>query len=183
MNGLYRTFRSLWLRRGDSDFDYVSIGDVNENGLIDASDISVAATRIGDGVYEKPENTIDGTITIAADKKNYKAGEEVVITISGKGLANVNAFGLALPYDVSEYEYVGIEAIGTGNMANYSKNRLHTNGETVIYPTFINEGNQDTISGDIELVKVTLKAKKNVKFNLKAVDGVIVDKHLNTVKF
>ena len=59
------------LRKGDSDFDYVSIGDVNENGLIDASDISVAATRIGDGVYEKPENTVAGTISIAADKKSY----------------------------------------------------------------------------------------------------------------
>lgn len=34
-----------------------------------------------------------------------------------------------------------------------------------------------------ELVKVTLKAKKNLKFNIEAVDGFIVDKHLNTVKF
>ena len=68
-------------------------------------------------------------------------------------------------------------------MANYSKNRLHTNGETVVYPTFINEGNQDTLNGDIELVKVTMKSKKNVKFNIKAVDGVIVDKHLNTIRF
>ena len=33
------------------------------------------------------------------------------------------------------------------------------------------------------LVKVTLKAKKNLKFNIEAVDGMIVDKHLNTVKF
>ena len=39
------------------------------------------------------------------------------------------------------------------------------------------------ISGDRELVKVTLKAKKNLKFNIEAVDGFIVDKHLNTVKF
>ncbi len=171
------------LRKGDSDFDYVSIGDVNENGTIDASDISVAATRIGDGVYEKPENTIGGTITIAADKKSCKAGEEVVITISGQNLANVNAFGLALPYNPAEYDYVGIEAIGTGNMANYSKNRLHTNGETAVYPTFVNEGNQATLNGDVELAKITLKAKKNVKFNIKAVNGVIVDKHLNTVKF
>ena len=68
-------------------------------------------------------------------------------------------------------------------MANYSKNRLHTNGETVVYPTFINEGNQGTLNGDIELVKVTMKAKKNVKFNIKAIDGVIVDKHLNTIRF
>ena len=171
------------LRKGDSDFDYVSIGDVNENGRIDAADISVAATRIGDGVYEKPYNTVAGTITVAADKKNYKAGEEVVITISGQGLANVNAFGIALPYNPAEYDYVGIEAIGTGSMANYSKNRLHTNGETVVYPTFINEGNQGTLNGDIELVKVTMKSKKNVKFNIKAVDGVIVDKHLNTIRF
>lgn len=171
------------LRNGDSDFDYVSIGDVNENGRIDASDISVAATRIGDGVYEKPENTIAGTITIAADKKSYKAGEEVVITISGRGLANLNAFGLALPYSPAEYDYIGTEPIGTGNMANYSKNRMHTNGDTTVYPTFINEGNQATVNGDVELAKVTLKAKKNVKFNIKATDGVIVDKHLNTIKF
>lgn len=36
---------------------------------------------------------------------------------------------------------------------------------------------------DIELARVTLKAKKNVKFNINAVDGMLVDKHLNTVKF
>ena len=171
------------LRKSDSDFDYISIGDINENGLIDAYDISVAATRIGDGVYEKAGNKVAGSITIAADKNRYHAGEEVVITISGHGLANVNAFSLALPYDASEYEYVGIEALNTANMANYSKNRLHSNGNTAVYPTFINEGNQGTINGDCELVKVTLKAKKNIKFNINAVDGVIVDKHLNTVKF
>lgn len=171
------------LRKSDSDFEYVSIGDVNENGLIDAYDISVAATRIGDGVYEHTENTVAGNITIAADKKSYKAGEEVVITISGQGLANVNAFGLTLPYNPAEYEYVGIEAGETGNMSNYSKNRLHSNGDTAVYPTFINEGNQSTIGGDCTLAKVTLKAKKNVKFNIKATNGVIVDKHLNSIKF
>jgi hypothetical protein len=88
-----------------------------------------------------------------------------------------------LPYNPAEYDYVGIEAIGTGSMANYSKNRMHTNGETIVYPTFVNEGNQNTVNGDVELAKVTLKAKKNVKFKIKAVDGIIVDKHLNTTKF
>ena len=171
------------LRKSDSDFDYISIGDINENGLIDAYDISVAATRIGDGVWEKPDNTIAGNITVTADKKAYKAGEDVVITIKGEGLANMNAFSLALPYDANEYEYVSIEAAGTGSMKNYSKNRMHGNGETAVYPTFINEGNQDTVNGNAELVRVTLKAKKNVKFNINAVDGVIVDKHLNTLKF
>mgnify|MGYP003292409429 FL=1 len=171
------------LRKSDSDFDYISIGDINENGLVDAYDISVAATRIGDGVYESSENVAAGKITIVADKKSYKAGEDVVITIKGEQLANVNAFSLALPYDANEFEFVGVEAIATGSMKNYSKNRLHGNGTTVVYPTFVNEGNQLTIGGDIELAKVTLKAKKNVKFNIKAIDGMIVDKHLNAVKF
>ena len=171
------------LRKSDSDFDYISIGDINENGLIDAYDISVAATRIGDGVYERPENIIGGSIAIAADKRSYDAGEEVVITISGNNLQNANAFSLALPYDAADYEFVGIEALNTANMANYSKNRMHGNGETAVYPTFINEGNQATIGGNVALAKVTLKAKRKVKFDLKAIDGIIVDKHLNTVKF
>ena len=171
------------LRKSDSDFDYISIGDINENGLIDAYDISVAATRIGDGVYERAENVVAGTIAIAADKKSYKAGETVVITIKGTALANVNALGFALPYNANEYEYVKTEAVNAGAMKNYSKNRLHGNGETAVYPTFVNEGNQGTLNGDVEIATITLKAKKNIKFNLKAIDGVIVDKHLNSVKF
>ena len=135
---------------------------------------------MGDGVYEKAENTIAGNMNISADKESYKAGEDVVITISANGFANVNAFSLALPYNANEYEYVGIEAVGTGNMKNYSKNRMHGNGETAVYPTFINEGNQGTVNGDGALVKVTLRAKTDIVFNIADVDGVIVDKHLNT---
>ena len=171
------------LRKSDSDFEYISIGDINENGLIDAYDISTAATRIGDGVYEKPENKVAGTLTVEADKKSYKAGEDVVITVKGKALANVNALSIALPYDVNEYEYVGIEALNVAGMSNYSKNRLHSNGNTAVYPTFVNEGNRVTLNGDVEIAKITLKAKKNTKFNIKAIDGMIVDKHLNCIKF
>ena len=171
------------LRKSDSDFEYISIGDINENGLIDAYDISTAATRIGDGVYEKPENKVAGSLCIEADKKSYKAGEDVVITVKGKALANVNALSIALPYDVKEYEYVGIEALNVAGMNNYSKNRLHSNGNTAVYPTFVNEGNRVTLNGDVEIAKITLKAKKNIKFNIKAIDGIIVDKHLNSIKF
>ena len=171
------------LRKSDSDFEYISIGDINENDLIDAYDISVAATRIGDGVYEKRENIASGNITIFADKKSYKTGETVIITIKGNNLANVNAFSLALPYNTNEYEYIGIETIETGSLKNYSKNRMHSNGDTVIYPTFVNEGNQNTVNGNLELARIKLIAKKNIKFNIEAVDGIIVDKHLNSIRF
>ncbi|MBO5262880.1 MAG: DUF5110 domain-containing protein [Bacteroidaceae bacterium] len=171
------------LRNSDSDFEYVSIGDMNENGIIDAYDISVAATRIDDGAYANPAQAVAGTITIAADKKNYKAGEEVTLTIKGTGLANVNAFGFAIPYDSNDYEYVTVNAMNTANMENYTKNRLHGNGTTAVYPTFVNVADQPTLNGDVEIATITLKAKKNIKFNLKATDGVIVDKNLNCIKF
>ncbi len=171
------------LRNSDNDFEYVSIGDMNENGLIDAYDISVAATRIEDGAYANPAQVVAGTITIAADKKNYKAGEEVTITIKGENLANVNALGFAIPYNSEEYEYVTVKAVNTANMNNYTKNRMHGNGTTAVYPTFVNVADRPTLNGNVEIATITLKAKKNIKFNLKATDGVIVDKNLNSIKF
>lgn len=182
-NDLISYLNYTGLRNSDSDFEYVSIGDINENGLIDAYDISVAATRIEDGVYANPEEIVAGNISIIADKNSYKAGEEVVITIKGTGLSNVNAISLAIPYDSNEYEYVTTKATNTANMSNYTKNRLHNNDDTAVYPTFVNVANQPTLNGDIDIATITLKAKKNIKFNLKSIDGIIVDKNLNTIRF
>lgn len=170
------------LRSSDNDFEYISIGDLNGNGLIDAYDISTVATKLNDGVNAHGA-TIAGAITISSDKKNYKAGEEVVITVKGENMLSVNAMSFALPYDANDYEYVGVEALNTAQMQNLSKNRLHGNGTTAVYPTLVNVGEQAVIEGNADLMKITLKAKRNVKFNLKAVDGLLVDKALNCVEF
>ena len=43
------------LRKGDGDFDgYVSVGDVNRNGMIDAEDISNVATQLEGGAGTNP---------------------------------------------------------------------------------------------------------------------------------
>ena len=83
----------------------------------------------------------------------------------------------------SDFEYVTVKTINTANMSNYTKNRLHGNGTTAIYPTFVNVADQPTLNGDVEIVTITLKAKKNIKLDLKAIDGVLVDKNLNSIKF
>lgn len=51
------------LRRGDSDFDYVSAGDINRNGLIDAYDISVVATQLEDGIENPGTDRVAGTLS------------------------------------------------------------------------------------------------------------------------
>lgn len=170
------------LRNSDSDFDYISIGDVNENGLIDAYDISVVATKLNDGVNAQGA-AVGGNITISADKKNYKAGEQVTIIVKGSNMQHINAFSLALPYNTEDYEFISIEPLNVGSMQNFSKNRMHSNGKTGIYPTFVNVGEQPALEGDADLVKITLKAKHNIRFAIETADGILIDKALNSITY
>lgn len=147
------------LRRGDGDFDYVSMGDVNRNGLLDAYDISVVATRL-DGGIENPADEIDGTISISSPKKNYAGGEEITLTLKGTAMKNVNALSAAIPYDPAELEFVGIEPVAAAGMLNMTYDRLHTNGDKVLYPTFVNIGDKPTLNGDKTIALIRFKARK-----------------------
>lgn len=168
------------LRRGDGDFEYVSMGDVNRNGLLDAFDISVVATTL-DGGMENASADIAGTLTIVPDKKSYNVGDEVVLTIMGEDLVNVNAFSMAIPYNPSDYEYVGIEAEAASGMRNMTNDRLHTDGEKVLYPTFVNIGQKATVSGTQSLAKIRFKANKRGAFTPVAEKQILVSPAL-TVK-
>ncbi len=172
------------LRKGDAEFDgYVSVGDVNKNGLIDAYDISNVTTLLNGGVNESRSGQVAGSLVLKADKASYKAGDTVRITVSGKDLANVNALSFALPYDTKDYEYAGMELVDMKNMTDLTKDRLHTNGTKALYPTFANQGNEFLLEGSGKLFVIKFVAKRNVKFNLTAKDGILVDRRLGTVEF
>lgn len=172
------------LRKGDSDYEgYISKGDLNMNGLIDAYDISNVAIALETGVSSRKVPTVEGSISIKADKKVYNAGETVEIKVSGKGLRSVNALSFALPYEQQDMEYVGTDAQGMKEMKNLTYDRLHTNGNKSLYPTFVNLGEQEYVEGDVELMTIRFKAKRKFTLNLKATDGMLVDKYLNTVEF
>ncbi len=172
------------LRKGDSDFDgYVSVGDVNKNGLIDAYDISNVTTLLNGGVNESRSGDVAGSLVLKADKATYAAGDTVRITVSGKDLANVNALSFALPYDTKDYEYAGLELVNMKNMTDLTKDRLHTNGTKALYPTFANQGNEFLLEGSETLFVIKFVAKRRVKFALKAQDGLLVDRRLGTVEF
>ena len=171
------------LRTIDGDFDYVSIGDVNKNGLIDAFDISVVATEL-DGGVRASNDKVAGSLELTPNVKAYKAGDIVEIKVSGKDLNAVNALGFSLPYNTAEFEYVGVELIGMKDMVNLTYDRLHSNGQKALYPTFVNRGNKALLdNGSHHLFTIKLKAKKAGKFNLKAIDGILVDRNLGTVTF
>lgn len=172
------------LRKGDADFEgYISNGDINRNGLIDAYDISQAATQLEDGVGDDKGAKVEGRLRIQADKKEYKKGDIVKITVKGDKLRGVNALSFALPYNPQDYDFEGVELKDMKQMENLTNDRLHTNGVKALYPTFVNLGNKETLEGSKELFVLKLKAKRHVKFNLKPTDGILVDKNLDSKKF
>ena len=172
------------LRQGDADFEgYISNGDLNRNGLIDAYDISAVATRLEGGIAPQRSDTLQGTVTLSTAKKSYKAGETIDIVVRGQGLNGVNALSFALPYDATAYEFAGIEADAVSDMRNLTNDRLHTNGVKALYPTFVNIGDRKTLQGDSVLFTIRLKAKKDVKFDLKAQDGMLVNKTMEYIGF
>lgn len=171
------------LRKGDGDFDgYISNGDINRNGLIDAFDISVVATQLEEGVEVNGQEQVSGTLEIKANKRSFNAGETLEVTVKGIDLKNVNALSFAIPYDAQQWEFAGIENIGLKQMENLTYDRLHTNGTKALYPTFVNLGNKETLEGSQDLFIIQFKAKKKGNFNMESKDCILVDKLLNTTE-
>ncbi|MBD8389299.1 TIM-barrel domain-containing protein [Dysgonomonas sp. BGC7] len=172
------------LRSGDADFEgYISNGDINKNGLIDAYDISVLATQLDGGIDNKKVDNVEGSIELSTTKQTYNKDEIIEIHVKGTNLLSVNALSFALQYDPQYYEFVGVQSLNMKEMDNLTNDRLHTNGVKSLYPTFVNIGNKETIEGTSDLFIIKLKAKRKIKFELKATDGFLVDKNLNTHKF
>lgn len=167
------------LRKGDSDFEgYVSIGDINQNDLIDAYDIAVAVAQMNENQSSK-EPVVEGKISIQMDKNQYAKGDTITILVKGSDLKSVNALSFAIPYEQKDLDFVGIEPIAVSKMDNFSKDRLHTFGEKSLYPTFVNVENTQSINGTTDLMKIKFKAKKDLKPNFKLKDVILVDKNLN----
>lgn len=184
MNDFTSYMNYTGLRHGDADFEgYVSNGDVNRNGLIDAYDISVVATQLRGGVEKEKTPQVEGTLQLSTPKQNYKRDEIIEVRVKGLNLRSVNALSFALPYNQQDYEFIGVEPLNMNALENLTNDRLHTNGTKALYPTFVNIGEKKTLEGDADLFVLKFKAKNALKFNLKIQDGLLVDKHLNTRKF
>lgn len=181
------------LRKGDPEFDgYVSAGDINHDGRIDVSDISVVATQVRGGA-EQALRRFAGALRLEVNKStgqqvnksraiDLKAGETLTLNVVGEGLSEVNAFGFALPYNAADLEFVEATPIATKEMENITNDRLHANGDKVLYPTFVNTGDRPTLSGDGTLCTLTFRARRACKVTLTPQNIVLVDKMLNEIK-
>ena len=63
-----------------------------------------------------------------------------------------------------------------------TNDRLHTNGTKALYTTYVNNGDKEPVEGTSELFVLKFKARRDMKFQPKLTDGMVVDKKLNTKK-
>lgn len=167
------------LKKGDSDFDgYISNGDINGNGLIDAYDISNVATQLEGGVTDKDMRQPAGTITYTYNKAAYQAGDEVTVTVKGTGLQAVNALSLVMPYDLKTMQYTKTDPVAVKDMRNMTYDRHHTDGSQVLYPTFVNIGQQPTIEGSATLFVIHFKALRAFRAPKASTKGMLVSNNL-----
>ena len=167
------------LRTKDADFGYISIGDINKNGLIDAYDISTVGTVLDGGVYPSSK-VVSGRVTLSTDRTTFTEGEEIKILVTGNDLKQVNALSLALPYDATLVRYIGMRLIGMKDLVNLSYDRLHSDGSKELLPTFVNRGNNFLLE-DGDLFEITFRALKSGSWMPGAVDGLLVDRNLNSI--
>ncbi len=168
------------LRQGDGDFEgYISKGDLNGNGLIDVYDISAVAVELESGVSSRSVPPVAGSVSVVS----AWVGDELRLTLTGSALQSVNGISFCIPYDPNEFEYLGVEPTSVAQMHNMTRDRLHTNGEKAVYPTFVNLGEQPYTEGDVELLTVRFRAKGSTRGTLSVTDLMLVDKYMNVLQF
>ncbi len=154
----------IGLKKGDPDFEgYIEKGDINVNGVIDAYDVSAVATKLQGGVGNGPFGKAEGQLTLGGQKEVYEKGEQVDLVISGVNLKNINGLSFSLAYNPEDIEFLKVDPINMAAMDNLSVDRLHADGSKVLYPTFVNTGKKELLSGSKEIMVLRFRAKR--KFN------------------
>ena len=69
------------------------------------------------------------------------------------------------------------------SMRNFTNDRLHSNGQKALYPTFVNVGDRPVLGGSADLFTLRFRAGKAGAFSLQMKDGLLVDKQLLTATF
>ncbi|KRM71197.1 TIM-barrel domain-containing protein [Lacticaseibacillus brantae] len=167
----------------DSDFQgYVSNGDINGNGVIDAYDINYVLAQL-DPAITQPDTTVPtGVLSLRTDKTSYKPGDQIKVTLVGTGMSGVNGLSARVHINGAELKLSGdfSSTAASAKMTNFSKYRLHTDGSEDLYLVLVNQGDQPRLSGDQTLMTFTLTANKAINgkdISLQLADGELVNQY------
>lgn len=157
-----------WLQREPADINY--------NNEIDAYDLAFTLSQKG---LEKTNRRAGGALQISADRNDLKAGETAVLTLSGTGLKDFYAFGarVTLGADVlASSDITSVLMNDAQGMQNYSKFQSGSN-DFVIAASF--EGNHEGVNGSQDLMQISLKARKDLHFDIEEFVLIVISTGLD----
>ncbi|MFV0380720.1 MAG: discoidin domain-containing protein, partial [Breznakia sp.] len=171
----------MGLKPVDDDWDYATLGNMDNNDIIDAYDISFVASMLGEKITSAKKG-VEGKIQIIPSKTDIKAGDYVTLDVYGIGLKNVNAFSIEIPQDKTLFDITsaGAPSLESIFMKNFSKTRLHSDGTRDDYICFTNVGKQDLLSGSGSLAQVSIKANRDFTWDTNATRALLVGQDLST---
>ena len=150
-------------------------GDFNYNNEIDAYDLAFTMAQKG---LENTGKKAAGALNLSLDKADIKKGETATITITGKGLKDIYAFGMRFPLgtNINNLKFETVASESTKGMINMSKNPQSSKDYVV---AFSNEGNGSALQGDLELATIKVTALEDTKLNIENVNGVVISTGLD----
>lgn len=90
----------------------------------------------------------------------------------------MNALSLVMPYDLKTMQYTKTDPVAVKDMRNMTYDRHHTDGSQVLYPTFVNIGQQPTIEGSATLFVIHFKALRAFRAPKASAKGMLVSNNL-----
>lgn len=182
MNGTINDNDEVWLnshhpdsagsRIGDKAYDAdaptgAKSQDLNGNGIFDVQDIAMLTTQLDGGVKEK--TAASGKLIFVPSSTNVNEGDTFTIDVYGSYLENVYAFDFEMLFDKDAISTVKEDVKVEASTKTVSMNlyyNLHeptdSNAENRVYAAFTNTGSKQSLSGDMRLARITLKANKNL---------------------
>ena len=110
-------------------------GDINLNGVYDVYDYAFTMFKLDGGT--KQTGTAAGSVRLAPEKEEVKAGETFRIFVLAEQTENINAFGKVIDYDPENLEFISTEkAEGIASMEDLTVNKIYSDGTAYVNLAF-----------------------------------------------
>ena len=137
-------------------------GDINLNGVYDVYDYAFTMFKLDGGT--KQTGTAAGSVRLAPEKEEVKAGETFRIFVLAEQTENINAFGKVIDYDPENLEFISTEkAEGIASMEDLTVNKIYSDGTAYVNLAFANRGDKPLYHGDGQLAVITMKARTDLR--------------------
>ena len=137
-------------------------GDINMNGVYDVYDYAFTMFKLDGGT--KQTGAAAGSVRLAPEKEEVKAGETFRIFVLAEQTENINAFGKVIDYDPENLEFISTEkAEGIASMEDLTVNKIYSDGTAYVNLAFANRGDKPLYHGDGQLAVITMKARTDLR--------------------